>query len=269
MQHNFEPVNFKLKSFLDVVNDYIRLDETERALWLLDNLPSYYRDYPPKEVVSLKNDLLKHIATPRLYSTGDFDCRIDLENKNNMDKTLRGILIIKDVKHFNEQNITPHIVDYGPGEYWLPLVLKSHNMKFTYDPIGLNEKAFNTVKPHIENFLSKDFKDRPVIYVATEIIEHLHHQEELKTEMLFNCGLADIVHVSTPKYCFDNRDIDWRLNKPEIGHLRTYTPKDFVNVVSYMFKEYSGTFYDSLILHSRLICSESKHLDKIVKMHEV
>jgi hypothetical protein len=264
----FEPQNFKLDSFITVVNEFMRLDETERALWLIDNLPAYYRDYPPKEITELKNEILKRIATPDFYSKGDYDCQIDPDNKMQMDKSLRGFLVLKDVQHFNSQNIVPHIMEMAPGSFWLPLMLKKLGCKFTYNFVTLNKKSVEVVRPYIAELLSEYFSVRPVIYVACEIIEHLWHIPEIKTEMLKHVGPADVVHVSTPKYCFDTRDLDWRVNKPDVGHLRAFTPKEFIDINIGIFKEYSGIFYDSTILHAKFVHNESKYRDKINLAHE-
>lgn len=267
-QFGVELKNFKIQSFIDVLNEYIRADEIERAMWVMDNLPAFYRDHIPSEIVIIKNEMLKRMATPRVYSGGDVDCQNDASHILNMHKTLRGGLISKDIKNFNDQNITPHVVDFCPGEYWLPIVLKHQEFKFTYDPIYMNERAFQSARPKFDKYLSKDFDQRPVIYMAGEIIEHLYNENEVKTEMLYNCGLADIVHVSTPRYTFDCRDLDWRDTKEFLGHLRAYTPREFFDKLTKMFIEYQGFFFNSQILHARMILRDSKFIDKIDKTHE-
>ena len=270
MQHFGGPAeNFRLQAFIDVANEYIRLDETERALHFLDNLPAYYRDHKPMEIVELKNELLKRIATPRLYSTGEFDCQFDLMNERKMHKSLRGNLILKEVSFLNEQSYFPHVVDYGPGEFWLPIILSHFDKKFTYSPIALNKESERLAHTHIGTHIHPKQDGNPTVYVACEIIEHLWHQQELKTEMLHNCGFADVIHISTPRYTFDARDLDWKTNKPDIGHLRAYTPRDFMMTVMDMFPEYDTYFYDSTILHARLILKDSKFKEKLMKREEV
>lgn len=259
--------NFRLDAFLTAINELIRCDETIRALWLLDNLPAYYRDNKPPEIIDLKNELLKRIATPRFYANGDFDCQIDPDDKCGMKNTLRGFLIRQDVKHLNDRGLIPHIYDLGPGPYHLPIILKNDGLKFTYKSIELNNKSLEFAMPYIGDFIKEPTDEQIKIFVATELIEHLPREEEIKTEMLTECWLADIVHVSTPRYTFDVRDIDWRTK--DIGHLRCYTPDEMVSLMKKIFPEYDGLYFNSMILHAKMVLRKSKHLGDILREHEL
>ena len=92
----------------------------------------------------------------------------------------------------------------------------------------------------------------PRIFIACEIIEHLHHERDIRTEFERAKAQADIIHMSTPKYTFDGRieRLNWK-EAGELGHLRTYTPAEFMRVVTRMFPEYTFALYDSQILHLR------------------
>ena len=250
------PKNINIQCFIDAINELIRFDEIERALWLCDNLPGFFRDYKVAEISEIKNTLLSRIATPSFYAH-HVGCEMNLVNGENVPfvaQTLRGQVIIEEVKRLNAANFNPHIVDCGPGEYWLPNLLRSKGLSFTYQPIYLNGPTHNAAL--------KGFKDEiwtwtseckvPVIFFACEIIEHLWNEFDVKCDMLRACGLADVVHVSTPMYAFDNEIKDWR-DKGDIGHLRTYTPSEFKNLIQKMFPEYHKAFYDSQILHCRMV----------------
>jgi len=243
---------FNSKVFTDCAEELLRADETERALWLLDNLPAFYRDHIPKRVVDLKNEVLSRITTSQFYSKASIEDNLDMNNETKMEDTLRGRLILKDALWFNSQDIRPHIIDYGPGEYWLPIMLNQHKIEFTYEPIFLNIKAHEKIKPWLEKNISQ-FPDSNTskIFVACEIIEHLWRESDIKTEMLAHGGLADLVHISTPKYSFDTTCSDWRTKK-ELAHLRAYTPREFQNILTNLFPEYQALYFDHKVMHARL-----------------
>lgn len=248
-----ELLNFKLQAFLDVANELVRADEVILALKLLDNLPGFYRDNRPVEIVELKNKILSRIATPSVYANSPVDANIDTDDRNKTSKTLRGQLIFNEVKWWNSRAIVPHIVDYGPGEYWLPFVLKKEGLKFTYQPVYLAKEAYEKAKALLTEEMIPKKPEAPTIYIACEIIEHLWNEEDLKTEMLASCGYADVIHISTPRYTHGNLCLDWAADKQELGHLRTYTPQEFSQKIIQMFPEYQVKVFNSFIMHARLV----------------
>ena len=245
---------FSLKPFLDAANILVAADEPMRALSLLDNLPGFYRDHIPAEVVELKNRIYSLLATPAFYATNPYDQLVRHETADQVVvSTLRGQLILKDVKDCNEKNQTPHIIDLGPGEYWLPIGLKKLSCKFTYKAIGLCNNAHLLAREHIAQEMDANPDPQsPRIFVACEIIEHLHHEQDLRVDLERNGGNAQILHFSTPKYTFDGRasQLDWT-KKGDLGHLRTYTPREFQLVVTRMFPEYNFSYVDSQVMHMR------------------
>ena len=245
--------NFNVKAFCDAANELVRADEVERALNLLNNMPAWYRDFEPAEITSLRNEILAKLATPWDYKNNDTDHEI--ANVELMRGTLRYELIKADVQDLNDKGHIPHIIDYAPGEFWLPILLKKDGLSFTYDPIYLCDEAFEKTKHLYGELIKKDkSKSSRTIYVACEIIEQLANENEIKIEMLKHYGECDIVHVSTPKYSFDYQCMDWRERKL-LGHLRAYTPKEFFDKVEGMFSKYKFTCFDSQILHARGVIS--------------
>lgn len=231
------------------MEELARADEIERALSVPNLLPAYYRDNPPPEITKLANDIMAKIATIDFYKNTDFYPGIvDLDS---VTKTLRYELLVKDVKRLNKMGFVPHIVDYGPGEFWVPICLNDLGLDYTYQPIVLNDVSFNKTKHLFDSKLRSKKTGQPSIFLALEIIEHLWNENELKINMLQSAGFCDIVHVSTPKYAHNYDNLNW-LSTGTLGHLRAYTPTEFFTKIQDMFKEYGDfTFYDSGILHAR------------------
>lgn len=249
--------NFNLQAFLDTANELVRADEVSRALWLLDNLPAYYRDYPPIEVRSLKDKILKKVCTPTSYASNNWDLCMEQEIHLVMEHSLRGMLITKDLELCNEKELKPHVIDYGPGEYWLPRLLQHKKLDFSYESIHLHNEAHKKAKEFLKEHMDCEPSMGPKIYVACEIIEHLWYENDIRVEMLKTCGLADIIHISTPLYSFDFNCDDWDRKKDDLGHLRAYTPSEFQRTVKDMFPEYISSFYHSQVMHLRLTRKDS------------
>lgn len=245
---------FDLNPYLHVADILTAGDEPMLALKVLDMVPGFYRDHYPKEMHDKKREIIAKLATPGFYVTNPYDSMVRADNAHLVvEGTLRGQLILKDVQDYNAKGLEPHIVDLGPGEYWLSIGLKKKGCKFTYQPIGLCTDAHEKAKDHILLELSQTpSKDAPRIFVACEIIEHLHHEADIRTDCERVGCVPDIIHISTPKYSFDGRaeKFKWQ-NQGDLGHLRTYTPMEFQNVVLRMWPEYRWGFIDSQPMHMR------------------
>lgn len=250
--------DFKLKSFIDVAEELLRSDETLRALDFIDNfLPGYYRDHIPKELVELKREIMGKIATSTFYATHKgFELTVSDEYCEEMGMTLRGLLIATDIANLNNNGHTPHVYDHGPGEGGLPILLKRKGLKFTYEQAYVNHPTYEATKHRFEAFEKPRLVGQPIIWVATEIIEHLHKEDELRYEMQNRCGIADIVHISTPLYTFNPNVMNWR-DIGWLGHLRTYTPTEFQATVRRIFPEYTWTYYQSHVQHMRMFNAAS------------
>ncbi len=258
--NGYQPIaDFNVKCFLDTAAELLRHDETLRALWLLQNLPAYYRDNPPHEIVSLRREIQKRMATGSFYATSKgYELSAHDDSIFNMHKSLRGMMIIKEVEMLNSQGFVPHIADYAPGEYFLSSILHLKNLKFTYFPIYVNGPSHAHYYDRFKDYLvEKPNPSEPKIFFAGEIIEHLHCEEELRFDMERAIGLADLVHISTPCYTFDTGCRSW-LEKQDLGHLRAYTPLEFTKTVGQMFPEYAVITLQSQILHARGVLKTTK-----------
>ncbi len=251
--------DFNIQCFLDAANELVRADEVEKALKLLEDfLPAYYRDNIPPEVIALRNEIMARIATPVSYVTIEDSYGPDLDDKHDMAAiSLRGAMMCKDVKEWNDKGHSPHIVDFAPGEFWLPAMLKKQGLVFTYWPILLNKGALPKLKEHYADGIQENpHEDEPFIYVAFEIIEHLHNANDIKSESLRWKRQPDVVHISTPCYSFDQSCMNWR-SRDLLGHLRAYSPGELHGILHKLFPEYDQTLTISQILHSRLVLKES------------
>lgn len=246
---------FDVNPYLQVSNQLVAADEPLRALEVLKLVPGYYRDNPPPELEAQRLAILALLATPTFYANNVHDFRVQEEGAGDLVQgLLRGQLILKDVQDYNAKGLMPHLIDLGPGEYWLPIGLKKLGCKFTYLGVGLCEEAKRKAHEILKDNLWSGVTDRPKIFVACEIIEHLHHEEDIAVEFGRLNANADIIHISTPKYTWDGRNVRLDWNKPDrdLGHLRTYTPGEFQNVVMRMFpRSYKWAYYDSTVQHMR------------------
>ena len=248
---------FPTQAYLDVMNFLTAYDEPMRALKMLDMVPAFYRDNPIPEMKATEKEIYQKLATPHFYSQNIWDkIPDDIAERGQwtLKGTMRGLLIHEDVKKMNAEGLKPHIIDLGPGEYWLPYGLEAEKCDFTYEGLGLQNHAYIQAKKDLEHVWleAQGQINRPVIFIACELIEHLHHEADIKTDLLRTGATPSIIHISTPRYTFDGRHerLEWR-SKGDLGHLRTYTPREFMETVAKMFPEYQWAFADGVIMHMK------------------
>lgn len=224
-------------------------DETELALKVLDCLPGYYRDNTPDQLSFIKKDINKRIMTVHDYitNTGD-DIKRDIHFY--IDALPRGLIIKDEIKKANAQGIKPHICDVGAGDYWMVAGLDAHKVDFTYNTMSLHRDSYQEAKQRFEHvWCARDVSDRPNWFVAYELIEHLHNVHDLFTFSNKICsGEPEKIFLSTPKYCYGEGAKGWEYGKRPIQHLRTYTPREFMNAVHDIFKGYNWYYYDDAVM---------------------
>lgn len=234
---------FDVTPFLESAKQLVEYDEVIRALSILNNLPAYFRDNPPKEVLALKNLIQSKILTVYDIKSNIWDLP-SFHNKENMhlilDGSTRGRILKDAVKKYNDGEIVPHIVDLGPGPYYFPIALKHFCFKFTYESKNINGPAEEEAKKELgEIFSCQPKEDQPIIFVACELIEHLFNEDDIRYvfDKVASKKMPEVIILSTPNYTFHPYGNDWI--KDGLSHLRAYTPVEFVNKVSVMFPEYS------------------------------
>lgn len=217
-------------------------DETELGEKILTCVPGYYRDNYPINLFNLKKDIKAHRYTISDYAmnAGD-DVDLKKDYVANVLALARGKAIYERLLKANAQGIIPHIVDFGPGDYWMAIGLNRMNLKFTYQAIGLHSNAMISAKEELEAiWMSRSIKDRENWFVAYEIIEHLPYVDEIRDHCDRIEGAVTKVFLSTPMYCFGEGNPTWR--ERGIPHLRTYTPQEFYHEAQRLFREYKFEF---------------------------
>lgn len=247
---------WKSEPFIEAANILVAADEPLRALHLLENLPGYYRDHIPKEIFQLKRDILKQIATNTFYALEPDSELPDPDNfLHHHGHILRWNLIKKDVEEFNKRGLIPHILDIGPGSFWLLACLDYLELGFTYNDISMSSKIQDRAKEKYKHrYLIEPPTNQPHIVFACELIEHLHHETDILAEIMRAKVNPHIIHVSTPKYSYDCRPekLNWK-EHGDLGHLRTYTPAEFMMKIHNMFPDYEKYFHDGQIMHVQLV----------------
>ena len=243
---------FDVKPFIDAAQWLLRSDEFERAMYVLDNLPAYYRDNVPQEVKDLKKHAYSQWMNLNDYVINPHDEIFDKERAvQSMNGTLRGNMLRDHVKKANDEGITPHIVDMGPGEFWLPMALKETGHKFTYYGYCLQKRQEGRVREYLGDIWQDKTPDKNVIFNACEIIEHITKPEYDITQLFYRmCPNAETIYISTPLYTFGGGNFKWeeQSEKGLLGHLRAYTPKEFYKVVTDMFPGYVLEFIPNEIM---------------------
>jgi hypothetical protein len=262
---------FDVSLFLEIIETYLQADEVERALWVIDNLPSRYRVNPPKAILDMKKAILAAMITPHGYLTSPLDMggiatlTDDLCEKF-IHENLRGILLYKEVKRYNEKGRKPHLIDVGPGEYFVPVGLKKMGCEFSYFPVSADQRAKEMAYPLFKDLVQeKPQEGQPIIFAALEIIEHLAYPQDLVIEAAkYSYGFPiERVHLSTPMFCYNGKQKDWK--KPfGLPHLRTYAPFEFINIGQKLFPEYHIELFASFIMSLRCSVNGTEDSEPLV-----
>lgn len=218
------PIHFSIPHYLNLIEQYIASDEVEIALWLLDHPPSFYRANPPPELVKMRDDLNKSLWTPIQYA-GIYEGVKTTPEATAAHWPLRAEVLEKVIRSYE---VIPHIMELGPGGNWLHDGLNHKGLLFTYESMGLDG-----IRP-----CNLDTK-LPAIFVAFELIEHLHNEIEIYQNYLKFNRPAEVIIISTPEHTWAGGMAEDFRKRP-LGHLRAYSPSEFHAVVSKMFHEHKA-----------------------------
>lgn len=240
MQNEWTGEDFEKIAYLS--DKLVASDETELAETILRCIPGFFRDNYPTNLYELKKAIKAKRFTNSDYAFNEGD-EVDLKKDyvSNVLALARGKAIYERLLKANANGVIPHLIDFGPGDYWMALGLGRMNLKFTYHPIGLHNNAMISAKEELEAlWCTRPVKDRENWFIAYEIIEHLNYVDEIRDHYDRIEGNVTKVFLSTPMYCFGEGNPEWRIRG--IPHLRTYTPKEFYEVSCKLFREFKFEF---------------------------
>lgn len=217
----------------------MRADETLLALQVLKSLPAYQRDNTPKDIQALKSKILSSIIRPiDLLSDHREMPKTDAWSKEFLDNTSRGFVLKSLVKEYNDKNITPHIIDHGPGDCTFAIGMHCEDLKFFYTAVTLNKESEKAIIERLyKKYLEHPIEESPVIFLAYEILEHLFNPEEIRQAYERISKKPEYILLSTPKYCFGEGSINWK--RDGAHHLKVYTPREFSIECLNLFPEYN------------------------------
>ena len=236
------PNFFSLEAYLQVVEMVICCDEIEKAMWMLDNPPTYYRNH--HKIVTMRKELLRQIETAIDYSKqqGEADKQKAMATIDNIFDTdflyPRWYLIKSWAEKQNYEGKTPHIVELGPAQFWLPYGLKKHSIKATYEAHSINQQSIQWAKEEFKDLW--DESKKPTAFFCLEVIEHLKNPEDI---FHFYCKLKsepELVVISTPCHTLYGGLDNWRAR--DLGHLRAYAPEDLLAFCRQHWPDRNWTF---------------------------
>lgn len=228
------PPHFRVDVYLDAVEDMIASDEVEKAFAMLDNMPTFYQDFPPERAREIRRSLNRQLFTPVQYIShlGHEVSEADaIAAWSHRFQALERVM-----QAFSDLMHTPHIMELAPGSHIVSAGLRAKGFSFTYDQLSLEP---SDTRPIPE-------ADAPTIFVAFELIEHLADPWEIYRNYLRFEREADVVMLSTPLYTHSACSREWRT--AALGHLRTYSPSSLHAVVSAMFEGYTWSVETSDVI---------------------
>ena len=246
------PSFFDLDAFLVTVEGFITADEVDSAMWLLDNMPGWFRDNEPIECRRIRRRLLERFFTTLDY--GKDGCTI-AQVASQPEEQLkagagleRGALALEAIKSYGEH--WPWIYELGPGNYWIPFMLKAWGCEFLYYAPSLNQSMQKEAAAHLPDEWMTPQKAgeerRPRVFICFEMLEHLARPEEIYHHYIKAGGDFDTILLSTPKYTFGGGMPNWY--ESDLGHLRTYTPREFLAFAQKQWPEHEWQYIDGQVM---------------------
>ncbi len=247
-----KPIYWDLETHIKAIIGMIRADEIQIALTMLDSVPGYYRDNYPLELTEIKKTLYQNLYDQIEYATDDeeADCTREFGEAQWSSGYMypRAEIITNLIKSLFPRS--PWIFDLGCSHGNLPLGLIKSNQSFTYYGVGMNHRIQQKVKGWVgEHWCEAPINDQPTILYCTEVLEHMMNPHDL-VQSAYKVGVNfDHILLSVPKYTLGGGLENW--DSRRLGHVRTYTPKEFLEFADKSFPGYKWNFYDafSMVVH--------------------
>lgn len=239
------PSYFDVDKYLSCVEEMITCDEVQIALDMLDRLPGWYRDHVPVAASAIRDRLLRQFFTTLDYSKNG-EMIADEETALTYLSQPHGQIVFRKCQELNDKGIIPHIEELGPGNYWLPLGLKAKGIKFTYFGPSLNQGMQSQASFELGSAWMPSATSSTTLFVCFEMLEHMKSTDDIYHHFIKHCSDAKYIFISTPMYTFGGGMGDWFNN--DLGHLRTYTPKEFGDFAMKYWPRFSFKRYDGHVM---------------------
>lgn len=249
-----KPLYWDLEAHLKAVNQMILADELQIALQMMDQVPGWYRDNYPQELAEMKARLYKQTYDQAEYGTDDDEANCTREfgeeQWTNGYMYPRAEIIAEIVRRYNAGNTVPWIYDLGCSHGNLPLGLIKDKHEFSYYGRGMNWRIQEKVKNWIgEKWMVSPGGEQPRILYCTEVLEHMFNPHDL-IHSAYKVGVDfDKIVLSTPLYTLGGGLPEWRHRR--VGHVRTWTPKEFQEFATKSLPGYQWTYYHA---YSMVLC---------------
>lgn len=239
-----KPIYWKPEIHLKAIEQMVCADEITIALEMFDKIPGYYRDHYPNEFKTLKDKIMQ--CTFDNYAYIECETPLDL---NILSDTIalpqaypRADVLAEQIRLLNEQGQSPWIYEMAFGSGWLPAGLQKRNYLFDYYGKSMNLDMIRYLEKNIKTWKEKPHKNQKTFFVCYELLEHLKDPTEIKQTLLRSKIDFDMIFLSTPRYTHNGGHES--LTDQALGHLRTYTPKEFIKFAQDNFSNYELTFID-------------------------
>ncbi len=241
-----KPIYWDLETHIKSIIQMIRADEIQIALEMIENVPGYYRDNMPQELIDIKKKLYQNLYDQIEYATDDeeADCTREFGEAqwDNGYMFPRSEIITNLIKSLFPRS--PWIFDLGCSHGNLPLGLIKSNQSFTYYGVGMNHRIQQKVKEWVGvHWHEKPVGDQPTILYCTEVLEHMMNPHDL-VQSAYKVGVNfDHILLSVPKYTLGGGLENW--DSRRLGHVRTWTPKEFLSFADKSFPGYQWQYFDA------------------------
>lgn len=241
------PRFFRLDLFVAVVESLIASDEIERAFWMLDNPPAWWRENYPKELQDIKDTLYKNMYDSYDYAADPDEAGWTKENAESQFGTAYTYPRAEILEALVKENPNPWVCELSTSHGLLPLGLKKRGLEFSFFAKNLNHAALVKVKEWLgDTWCDKPKENQKKIFVFCESLEHAYRQEDLK-QSYKKLGIDfDFILLSVPYGTLGGGLSNWDTRR--IGHIRAYTKKDLETIAQEFFPGFEWICYKSASL---------------------
>lgn len=256
---------FSLDKWIEAVEMLIRSDEILMAIEVLAKVPSWHREDPAsqKKLHEIKTTLFRQAYDSMEYANDPDEAgytRAEAERQFFSSYAFpRGEILLEEVNKLNRDGKTPWVFELSTSHGLLPLGLAKANCKFNFCAKNLNQAALVKVKDWLgpEIWQEKPKQGQPTLFINTECLEHAAREEDIEHNY-YKLGIDfDTILLSVPYGVLGGGLPDWRTRR--LGHIRTYTKQDFLNLAHRFFpnRQWEMCVSHSLVVIGRKMVQSS------------